>query len=115
MPTFPTTPQPVKTYSSGITYRNLVSVFENGYEQRRMTWPKGKHSFALQYDVLSQAEFQTLWDFYTVICSGIYNSFTFYDHVSQANYTCRFAEDDLSFDEFQYRIHRGNVNLIEVF
>ncbi len=114
MSVYPTSPQPIKVQTASITYKTLVSESEDGYEQRRMVWPRGKRKFELQYDVLTQTEMQTLWDFY-VTCSGMYNSFTFFDHVSNANYTCRFTEDTLSFREFQYKVYQGNLVLTEIF
>lgn len=114
MPTFPTSPQPIKTQITGIEFKTVISDSEDGYEQRRMVWPRGKRTFALQYDVLTKTEMQTLWDFY-VTCSGMYNSFTFYDRTSELNYTCRFDEDTLTMNEFFYRIYSGQMKLREIF
>jgi len=114
MSTFPTSPRPIKVQKPSIKFRTLVSESEDGYEQRRSVWPRGKRTFELQYDVLSQSEMQVLWDFY-VSCSGSYLDFTFFDHTSNANYTCRFAEDELSFDEFRYRTYNGSLKLVELF
>lgn len=113
--TFPTSPQPLRIYTTGIEFKVLVSEAENGSEQRRAVWPHGKRSFALQYDVLNQTEMETLWNFYVNTASGVLNTFTFYDNVSGANYTCRFTENKLSMEQFFYRVYRTGINLVEVF
>ena len=115
MATFPTSPQPIRTQTNSITYRTLVSESEDGYEQRRNVWNRGKRKFRVQYDVLTQTEMQTLWDFYTNTASGMYNSFTFFDNISNANYTVRFTEDSLSIDQFAHRIFRGQLEMVEIF
>ncbi len=115
MATFPTSPQPIRTQTSSVQFRTLVSESEDGYEQRKSVWPRGKRRFKIQYDVLTQAEMQTLWDFYTTTASGTYNSFTFFDQISNANYTCRFTEDSFSIDQFAYRVFRTGLEIIEVF
>jgi uncharacterized protein (TIGR02217 family) len=114
MATFPTSPQPLKLYRKQIQFSTNIVVFENGVEQRSQTWPTGKQGFTLQYDVLTQAEMQTLWDFY-VARGGAYESFYFLDWVSNITYTVRFSNDQLTMEQFFNRIFRGNLELIQVF
>ncbi|MFH1547408.1 MAG: DUF2460 domain-containing protein [bacterium] len=113
MASYPTTPQPLKTYVKGMQYKTLVTEFEYAYEQRRKVWPTGKATFKLIYDVLNQAEQQILWDFY-VARSGAYEAFEFTDYISSTTHTVRYAKDDLSIEEFQYQIYRLGIDLIEV-
>ena len=118
MADFPTSPQPIKTFTFGAEHKVLVSNSEDGYEQRRYIWPAKKRKFTLIYDVLSQVEMQTLIDFYNNIASGIYNTFNYtfkYNtNSTEEVVTCRFANEEITFNEFTYRRYSTELNLIEV-
>ena len=118
MSSFPTNVLPLKVYQFSSVHKILVSDSEDGYEQRRYIWPKKKRSFVLQYDVLSQDEMFILKNFYDNTASGIYNTFnyTFNYGASDAEevVTCRFANEEITFNEFTYRRYSTELNLIEV-
>ena len=100
---YPTSPKPIKIYGKNIEFKTIIAQFENGSEQRSQQWPTGKISFALQYDVLTQAEMQTLWDYY-VSQQGSYGQFDFFDFVSNQTYTVRFADDKITMEQFMGKI-----------
>ncbi len=75
---YPTSPVPSYSYTEEIEFRNLISQFENGAEQRRKKWSRGKHVFTLIYKALTQAELISLWDFYLTM-NGSFESFWYKD------------------------------------
>ena len=118
MASFPTSPQPLRTFTFGAEHKVLVNQSEDGYEQRRYIWPAKKRKFTLYFDVLAQDEMQTILDFYNNTASGIYNTFnyTFKYNTNSAEevVTCRFANEEITFNEFTYRRYSTELNLIEV-
>ncbi len=119
MSNFPVDPKPLKTFSFGSQHRVLSSESEDGYEQRRYIWPHKKRKFTLTYDVLSQDEMFVLQNFFDNTASGTYNTFNYTFNYGTNNVAetvvCRFAEDELQFDEPRYRKFSCTINLLEVF
>ncbi|SMO62000.1 hypothetical protein SAMN06269117_11465 [Balnearium lithotrophicum] len=59
-----------------VTFKTLVSNLENGREFRRRKWLFPKRSFRLKYDVLTQEQADTLWNFF-IEHQGAYKPFLF--------------------------------------
>lgn len=113
MANYPSSPVPQWIYTKGVQFKTLISPFENGAEQRRPKWGQGKVTFSLMYNAITDAEFTTLWDFY-VARKGSNESFTFTDPLTSTNYTMRFSDDNMSADEFAYKVLKTGLNLIQV-
>jgi hypothetical protein len=75
---YPSSPVPQYSFTEEIGFKTLISQFENGTEQRRNKWSRGKRQFTLVYNVLEIAEIEILWDFY-VARKGSFESFYFTD------------------------------------
>ena len=114
MSSFPTSPQPLKTYTFSGAFRTLITESEFGYEQRRPIWHEPKKLFRLQYDVLNNSEMTTLSNFFYNTASGMYNTFDYVDRDS-VTYNCRFTNDELTFEEFRNGYYRCSIELTEVF
>ncbi len=119
MASFPTSVLPLKVFQFSSSHRVLTSDSEDGYEQRRYIWPHKKRKFTLQYDVLSETEMYVLKNFFDNTASGMYNTFNYTFNYGANNaaetVVCRFAEDELQFDEPRYRKFSCTINLLEVF
>jgi hypothetical protein len=103
-----------------MTYKTLVSVAENGVEQRRAKWSQGKRTFTLVFNVLKAADMATLWNFY-VSQMGQYGGFAFVDPDDQSptygqSFNVRFTDDTLNYEAFEHylRAYR-QIQLIQVF
>lgn len=113
METYPTSPQPLKTSRRSLEFKTLVTSQDFGVEQRRHIWGE-KYSFNLSYDVLTKADATILWNFY-VARAGALEAFNYTDLISKNVYKVRFIDDSLSMQEFQHRLYRTGINLIQVF
>jgi uncharacterized protein (TIGR02217 family) len=114
MQTYPSTPYPSFVFTKSTEFKTLISQFENGCEQRRAKWSKGKHHFVINYNTLSPTELGTLFTFYEARM-GSQEAFTFVDPTTQTSYTCRFEDDNLSYDAFALNVRRVGIKLVEVF
>jgi len=112
MQTYPTSPAPSYSFGKQVQFKTLISAFENGAEQRRPKWSAGKHLFTLTYKVLNLTEVGTLWAFY-LARKGSYEAFTYVDPTT-TSYTVRFAEDNLTFEEFSYQLANTGIKLIQI-
>jgi len=64
MSLFPTTPVPSYPIEIGQEFKTAVSDFQSGKEARRQIWTFPKRTINLKFDVLTQANTDTLWNFY---------------------------------------------------
>ena len=115
MPTYPTSPVPIRSYEIGHTHKVLVGESEDGYEQRRYIWPKRKRRFVVSYELLTQTEMQTLVDFYNNTASGTFNTFSYADPIHSETVTCRFVNESLNITNTFFRKYDTQLELIEVF
>lgn len=115
---FPSAPTPQAVQPMDATFKTLVSVFENGYEQRRAIWSKQKRSFTLSYDLLdtSRSTFNRdiLYSFWQS-CQGAYASFTYTYPVTNSQLTCRFAEDGYHEEKYGSMLWRLVLKIVELF
>lgn len=81
--TYPTTPIPHYVYTSGQSYKTLISTFDGGQESRRRLQRFPLRNFALDYRLLSLANRDTLHDFYHARF-GAYEDFWYVDFPSRA-------------------------------
>jgi hypothetical protein len=66
--------------------------FEANYVQSRPRSTRGRSRWALHWDLLSEADYQTLLAFFAANQGGV---FTWIHPISSASYTCRFSGDVL--------------------
>lgn len=78
METFPSTPTPQYPLEVTSEFKTLKSDFETGREQRRSIWTFPRRQIKLSFDVLKQADIDTLWNFYQARKGG-YEPFYFFD------------------------------------
>lgn len=78
MISYPTSPIPSYPLNISSEYKNLVSQFETGTEQRRQQWRFPRRTVAVKYDLLTASDVQTLWAFYQGR-RGILLPFWFFD------------------------------------
>ncbi len=78
MESFPVSPIPQYSYTTDIEFKTLTSQFENGAEQRRSKWSRGKMQITLAYNVLTKAQIALLWSFY-IVRKGSFETFYFTD------------------------------------
>lgn len=138
---FITDPAPEYVYTEELGFNTLISRFENKVEQRRDKTSQGRGIFNLNYKVKTSEEIWRLYNFYR-ICQGSKKAFSFvspipallpYDQIVAwwpfhdgeltkiedwngyiyPTYSCRFAEDNLSFDEFSVRIRSSSLRIIQ--
>lgn len=83
MAQFPETPAPSYPYELTPRWKTVTSVFDSGKEQRRKKELYAKYDVNLNYDLLSDSDFATLWNFYNARC-GAYEAFYFYTVESAA-------------------------------
>jgi len=96
-----------------ITYKTLITEFENGYEQRRKKWDSPLRQFKLQFKTRTQSELEDIRDFFTGKY-GAYTSFTWTNPNDSEEYTVRFKEDSFGFRRVAYQIYDCEVIFIEV-
>lgn len=111
--TFPTGPIPSQTFSETVTFRTIISPFETGREQRRGKGTREKYSFKLVYDKRERTEIDVLWDFY-IDQQGSLGAFNFQHPITGINYICRFVQDSMSREIFEYNIENTGLELVEV-
>ena len=78
MSTYPESPLPIYPLIVEPEWKTLVSGFDGGGEQRRQKQLFPKYNVVVNYDALSEADMQTLWDFY-MARKGAYEAFYIYD------------------------------------
>lgn len=77
MAQFPTVPAPNYPYDLVINWKTIITAFDSAVEQRRQKQTYAKYDVDLNYDILTEVEFQTLWNFY-VARKGALETFYFY-------------------------------------
>lgn len=81
MATFPEDPIPSFPLNIEPEWITLVRQVDTGGEQRKQKSLFPKYNVTVQYDVLTQSEMQTLWDFYQAR-KGAYDAFYIFDLVA---------------------------------
>ena len=74
---YPTTPVPAFPYDIKASWKNTISEFDSGDEQRRQKNLYAKYDVVLTYPALSATNIQLLWNFYQAR-RGTYEAFYFY-------------------------------------
>ena len=139
---YPIYPEPEYIFKKSQKHLTLISRFENRAEQRRSKWSQPYCDFSLKYKIAKKYEFWRLWEFYQ-LCRGAQRSFDFVDPTASVlpyenavaywpiheaeglkvndwngylypTYSCRFMEDELSFEEFSYRLVSSGINITQV-
>lgn len=77
MAKFPTTPIPSYSQVVEVEYKTIISMFDDGSEQRRAKWDFPKTNIEVYYNALPSSSINTLWDFYRAR-RGSYEAFHFY-------------------------------------
>jgi len=109
MATFPTLPI---TKISRKTNKPLIKQsYGGGYEQQRLKNTRNIKEFSLTFSVLTQAEAQTLENFFDAN-QGF--AFDFYDAVFATTHQVRFTSDSISFNQDMPRYFSTSLTLKEV-
>jgi hypothetical protein len=74
---YPTSPVPTWPYDIKSAWKNIISDFDSGKEQRRQKNLYAKYDVSLTYPPLSLANIQILWNFYQAR-RGTFEAFYFY-------------------------------------
>jgi hypothetical protein len=85
MAQYPTSPLPQLPYTISPRWKTIISTFDSGDEQRKQKRSFPVFDVVLTYDVLTLAEFQSLWNFYQSM-AGAFGFFYFYA-IESAAYT----------------------------
>ncbi len=83
METYPSTPTGSYPLKLKAQWNTRVSDFESGTEQRVKVWATPKRNISITYDILSDTEIATIWDFYTAR-QGSFEAFWFFHPNSRA-------------------------------
>jgi len=115
LPTYPADPPVSQVFEETIAFQNLVTVFESGKEQRRAKSTRGRLGFRVQYEKITSAQMDVLWNFYSVTAFGILNLFyVVHPRTGQTVHVCRFLEDNLTRSNFEYLLESTGMTLVEV-
>lgn len=94
MAVFPATPKPRLGSSGSINYLTVSSEFEGNFSQTRRLATRGRRSFTLLYNTITDAEFSTLETFFDANIGGSFD----WTNVRDGNtYTVRFTNSNLTF------------------
>ena len=94
MAVFPSTPKPRLGSSGSINYLTVNSEFEGNFSQTRRLATRGRRSFSLIFNTITDAEFATLETFFDANVGG---SFTWTNQRDAKVYTVKFANSSLPF------------------
>ena len=100
-------------YDEGISFKTLISPFENGYEQRRAKWANPIRKFGLVYKNRPWSQITTLRDLF-ITKEGSATSFTFTNINDSVEYTVRFADDSFKPRYVSYGLYDLDISLLEV-
>lgn len=84
MATFPTTPKPQFEYVEEQEFKTIISIFDDGNEQRRAKWAVPRYNVSLTYNALPASHSLTLWEFYKAR-KGAWESFYFFAGEAEAD------------------------------
>lgn len=122
LPAYPVTdtageriPHPTRPLVEGVQANSIITTFDSGHEQRRKKG-RSRRTFELTYPVLTQAAYQTLFDFFLARLNV--ESFTWIHPLSKVVYTVRFNQDTLQGSNIHQSRHHKlftmSFKLIEV-
>lgn len=94
MAVFPSTPKPRLGSSGSINYLTVNSEFEGNFSQTRRLATRGRRSFTLLYNAITDAEFLSLETFFHTNIGG---SFDWTNDRDSNTYTVKFANSSLPF------------------
>ena len=94
-------------------FQTLISQFENGAEQRRAKWSSGQKIWSLNFKNKTQDEFETVIAFFESK-QGAYGSFTWTNPNDDTEYTVRFQEDSVTFQNKSFGVFDFGFKFIEV-
>ena len=77
MAKYPTTPIPSYEHVTQARYKTVISIFDDGNEQRRQKWTAPQYDVTLQYNAIRTTAMTTLWNFFEAR-KGAYEAFHYY-------------------------------------
>jgi len=77
MAKYPTTPIPSYEHVTQARYKTVISIFDDGNEQRRQKWTAPQYDVTLQYNAVPTSCMSTLWSFFESR-KGAYEAFHYY-------------------------------------
>jgi phage-related protein len=96
-----------------IEFDTIISTYENGYEQRRAKRASGIREFKLQFRNRDISDFVTVRDF-LITKLGALTSFTWTNPNDSVEYTVRYKDDSLNFENPSYHIYNFEFTLRQV-
>ena len=77
MAKYPTTPIPSYEHVTQARYKTVISIFDDGNEQRRQKWTAPQYDITLQYNAIRATAMSTIWNFFEAR-KGAYEAFHYY-------------------------------------
>lgn len=77
MAKFPTSPVPSYEHVTQARFKTVISIFDDGNEQRRQKWTAPQYDISLQFNAIPTTAMQTLWNFFEAR-KGAYDAFSYY-------------------------------------
>ena len=77
MAKYPTNPIPSYEHVTQQRWKTVISIFDDGNEQRRQKWTAPQYDVTLQYNAVPTSYMSTLWSFFESR-KGAYEAFHYY-------------------------------------
>lgn len=112
MAIFPTNPKPrINGTGGGTEYLVIKSKFEGNYSQTRRAATRGVETFDLNYDAITNAEYDILKAFFDANVGG---SFTFVHPQTAISHIVRFGTEKITYKTISNQRVSTNIMLEEV-
>ena len=105
--------RPDYTVEETVSFKTLVSEFENGAEQRRRKWDTPQRKWSLKFYSRRTAETNEIKSFF-LSKSGAFLSFTWTNPNDSLEYRVRFSEDSFKHILKDYQIYDIECEFLEV-
>jgi phage-related protein len=96
-----------------VSYKTIVSEFENGAEQRRKKWSNPQRKWSLRFRNRKKSEVDAVKVFFTGRLGSL-TAFTWTNPNDSVEYTVRFADDSFKFSLKDYDLYDFEFDFIEV-
>ena len=96
-----------------VSFKTIVSEFENGTEQRRRKWANPLRKWSLKFHNKTQSELNAIKSFFTSKY-GASNQFTWTNPNDAVEYVVRFSEDNFKYALKSFGVYDVEFDLTEV-
>jgi len=77
MAKYPNSPVPSYEHVAASRWKTVISIFDDGNEQRRQKWTAPQYDITLQYNAIRATAMSTIWNFFEAR-KGAYEAFHYY-------------------------------------